>query len=559
MWHAVYKHISLRWAPLAAGLLILAGIWGLTLWQLDNDRRQTEAAAARESRDLARLFSEHAARTVLAADQASQFLRQRYLSEGTKLDVPAALKNSGAAGPLFHLFSVVDPNGKLILSSQPFTPINLADRPHIRIHQPGGPDQLYVSAPVQGRVSGKWSLQMTRPITLADGRFGGVVVVSLDPLYFTRLYADIDVGQQGTVALVGDDGVVRARRIGTRDSLGQEIGDSRMFAAMRASNGGGLMAGPIDGRVRFYAYQRLPGLPLYALVGLDRNERLADYEDRRRRTLALAALTTAVILSCSAGLAILMRRLVASREQAHAANRAKSRFLANMSHELRTPLNGVLGYSELLQAEFAGTHRGHFAGAIHSCGMQLLGLVEAVLELSGLESGQAALELRPENLDELLSQVLGGQRIAAEAKGLTLELGRGPGVPRLYICDRAKLLRVLDILLNNAIAATASGSIMLAVQVVPGRLLLRVRDSGPGVPPDMQARLFEQFSVADDSPTRARSGAGLGLAIAARLVHLMGGAIALEQSSAAGSVFSVSLPYLRLQRAADPIIASEEA
>jgi signal transduction histidine kinase len=294
------------------------------------------------------------------------------------------------------------------------------------------------------------------------------------------------------------------------------------------------------------------------MVGLDREERMAAYEARERLTLALAAVASAVLLAFAAGLNALVRRLIASREAAHAANLAKSRFLSNMSHELRTPLNGVLGYSELLQGEFGATRQGDFASRIHECGMRLLGLVESVLELSSLESGQARLELAQEQLGELVQRAVAGQRAAAEAKGLSLTLTLDDGLPRHYVCDRAKLLRVLDILLRNAVEATATGSVQLRVGLASGQLVFRVADTGPGVPATVRQRLFEQFTMADDSAARARDGAGLGLAIAARLVQLMGGNIQLEDSQQ-GAVFAVSLPYLRLQQPAGAIILSEEA
>ncbi|MYM76208.1 two-component sensor histidine kinase [Duganella sp. FT134W] len=558
MWKALHKHCDTRWAPVLFALLVLGGIWGVTLWQLDNDRRQSAAVAARESRDLARLFSEHAARTVLAADQAALFLRQLYLQQGARLDVSDALRTSLGAGTLYNLFSIVDASGAVVLSSQRFAPTNLSDRPHFQVHRAAGPDRLYVSVPVQGRVSGKWSLQISRRITLADGSFGGVVVVSLDPRYFTELYGTVEIGRQGSVALVGDDGVVRARRVGYSDSLGQDIRRSAVFAALRDGAGGGVYAGPIDGRWRFYAWAELPGLPLHALVGLDQQERMAGFAARERLTLTLAALASAVVLAVSALLQRLMRRLIVSREAACAANLAKSRFLSNMSHQLRTPLNGVLGYAELLQGEFAGSRQGDFASRIHASGMQLLGLVEAVLELSGLESEQTALDLRQEPLAELLQRALAGARHAAEAKGLALTLHADAGLPPHYVCDAAKLLRVLDILLRNAVEATTAGQVQLRLASAPGRLIFRVADSGPGVPAALRRRLFEQFTMADDSASRLRDGAGLGLAIAARLTQLMGGSIVLEDSGG-GAVFAVSLPYLRLQHAAGAITLSEEA
>jgi signal transduction histidine kinase len=547
MWHHLLQRLDPRWLLALFAMLLVAAIWGVTQQQLAAEERQETAAAEREARDLVRLFGEHASRTIAEADQSVLFLRQRYNSVGRQLDIGQELRTSLGPSELYNLFTIVDAHADVVLSTQAFTAVNLADRPHIRVHLAPGPDRLFISQPVMGRVSRRWSLQMTRRISKPDGAFNGVVVVSLDPAYFGRLYSDIDVGHFGSIALVGEDGVMRARRVGDDESLGQDIHASQLFTAMRAGGrGSALRAGPIDGRRRFYAWAKLGQLPLYALVGLDRAERLAPYAAHRRQALWLAGASTAIVLAFTIGLIVLIGRLIASREQAHAANRAKSRFLANMSHELRTPLNGILGYAELLQAEFGPSRQGGFAGAIHGCGMQLLGLVEAVLELSGLEAGRAQLMLQVEALGELAQQALAGQRVHAAARDLSLTLTLAPGVPRNYVCDRAKLLRVLDILLRNAVDACDGGGVRLLVSAAPGRLEFRVQDSGRGVPPALRQRLFQQFSIADDSSTRAKDGAGLGLAIAARLVQLMGGRIELERSGDDGSVFAVSLPYLLL-------------
>lgn len=554
MWHTLLRRLDARWLLALFALLLVAALWAVTLDRLAAEQRSETAAAERAARDLARLFDEHASRTIAAADQAVIFLRHRYDSAGRAMDLGAELQAGLGTSDLYHLFSIVDAHADVVLSTQPFSAVNLADRPHVRVHLPRGPDRLYISAPVLGRVSHRWSLQMTRRISKPDGSFNGVVVVSLDPAYFTRLYSDIDVGRHGSIALVGDDGLVRARRVGEDQSLGQDIGASALFAAMRAgARGDMLAAGPIDGRPRFYAYARLGELPLYALVGIDREDAMAGYAAHRRQALLMAAAATALVLAFSAGLIVLIGRLIDSREQAHAANRAKSRFLSNMSHELRTPLNGILGYAELLQAEFGASRAGGFAGAIHGCGMRLMGLVEAVLELSGLEAGQAALAPQVEPLGDVAQQVLAGQRAHAAARGVALTLTFERGVPRHFVCDRAKLLRVLDILLRNAVDAadaSAGGAVRLQVGAAPEGLELRVHDSGRGVPAALRPHLFERFSTADDSSTRARDGAGLGLAIAAQLVRLMGGRIVLERSDASGSVFAVALPYLLPPRGA---------
>lgn len=194
MWRGSVKKLDVRWLVACFALLLIAGLWWLTLTQLADAERTELGDAGRDAQALVRLSDEHATRTLEAADQAVIFLRHRYLSQGRTLDIPAELKSGLGTLELYNLFSIVDQHGDVVLSSHPFTPMNLSDREHIRVHMRGDTGQLYVSQPVLGRVSGKWSLQLTRRINNPDGTFKGVVVVSMDPEYFIRLYREIDVG-----------------------------------------------------------------------------------------------------------------------------------------------------------------------------------------------------------------------------------------------------------------------------------------------------------------------------------------------------------------------------
>ncbi|MES2163748.1 MAG: ATP-binding protein [Pseudomonadota bacterium] len=553
MLRRIVARVDLRWLLLSFALLLVAGTWSLTRYQLGEARRMQLDDARRDASMLVRLFSEHATRTLEAADQAVTFLRHRYNAEGMRLDINHELQEGLGPSDIYNQFSIVDEHAEVILSSMPFKAVNLADREHIRVHMQGDDGLLYISKPVLGRVSNKWSLQLTRRINDPDGRYKGTVVVSMDPQYFTRLYHDIDVGHQGSIALVGADGVTRVRRVGDDDSLGQDISSSAVFAAMRAQHQGVLtQTGPIDGRLRVYAFQRLDRFPLYVLVGIDIEERRLQYAAERERTLVLAAGVTLVIVLFTLGLHILTGKLISSRARAVAANLAKSRFLANMSHELRTPLNGILGYSELLQSEMGDSRAGGFADAIHQSGLRLLGLIEAVLELSALESGREPLVIEAMTLAELPQLALARQREAAAAKGLVLRAELDAGLPELWPCDRAKLLRILDLLLHNAVAATPAGEVVLRVApAAGGGLRCEVRDTGPGIGKELRRTIFQKFTQANDSASRAKEGAGLGLAIAGRLVALMRGRIWLHKDNAPGAVFIVELPPQRAAAVAE--------
>ncbi|NDP60121.1 MAG: two-component sensor histidine kinase [Oxalobacteraceae bacterium] len=537
------KKIDARILLCVFAAALVAGLWTLTLLQLRTTRQVILENTQRDVRSLARLFNEHANRTVESADQAVTYLRFRYNTLGTALDIAQDLKVGLNPDSIYNLFSIVDDNGDVVLSSQPFKPMNLSDREHVKVHAGADSGELFISRPVLGRVSKKWSIQMTRRINHPDGRFKGVVVVSMDPQYFTRLYNDIDVGKYGVITLVGTDGVVRVLRVGDQISMGMDVSTSPFFKLMQQTGRGVTTAiSTIDGRERIQAYETLQHYPLIVTVGVDVEERLAPYYVDRNQSLLIAALISAVIALFTASIIILIGRLMASREKAIAASLAKSRFLSNMSHELRTPLNGILGFSEVMVEELGHESlHGGFAQAIHRSGVRLLALVDATLELSALESGTIVLALQPENLALLLQHAVAPYHAAAAAKQVALDIVIDPATPATLLCDRVRLLMVLDKLLDNAMRHTDAGTILVSARATDTGLELTVRDSGCGVPAHLQQQIFERFSQADDSAARSNEGAGLGLAIARHLVELMGGELTLKSFSGQGAQFSVTL------------------
>jgi len=533
--------------------VLLAGLWSITLLQLQRAHDAAITDAGRDARSMARIFDEHAIRTIEAADQAVTYLRGRYQALGNRLDIVADLQQGLNPGPLYNLFTIVDERGDTVLSSRPFQPTNLADREHIRVHMQRDSGELYISKPVLGRVSKRWSIQMTRRINHADGRFKGVVVVSMDPYYFTRLYDEVDLGDNSSTELVGNDGVVRARRVGAVNTIGQDIGGSKVFSLMQGKTRGSFTErSPVDGSLRFYAFEKLAGYPLYMLVGLEREAVLADYVSRRNQALLMAAVTSALIVLSWAALVLLIGRLVDSRARAIAASEAKSRFLSNMSHELRTPLNGILGFSELLLEQLREPEQAAYAQTIHDSGRQLLAMVEAAMELSALENDQVRLASAAVPLDQLLALALAPHRQRAAHKGLLLAAHVAPATPASIDCDRVRLVRVLDILLDNAIRYTSAGRVDVHVMLSGADLQIEVRDTGIGIAQAQQADIFDKFSQADDSPSRAHGGAGMGLAIARQLVTLMGGSIGVASAPGHGAAFCLRLPLGGTARATAP-------
>jgi signal transduction histidine kinase/DNA-binding response OmpR family regulator len=240
--------------------------------------------------------------------------------------------------------------------------------------------------------------------------------------------------------------------------------------------------------------------------------------------------------------------LTIAKEAAEQANRAKSSFLANMSHELRTPLNAIIGYSEMLQEEAeeqALTALIPDLKKVHGAGRHLLALINDILDLSKIESGKMELFLETFEIRSLVADVESTIHPLMEKNHNALEIRCADGLGTMS-ADVTRVRQVLFNLLSNAGKFTERGSVTLDVrrETVAGReeIVFGVKDTGIGMTPDQQARLFQAFTQADASTSRRYGGTGLGLVISRRICQMMDGDIAVESQPGKGSAFTVRLP-----------------
>ncbi|WP_197439947.1 hybrid sensor histidine kinase/response regulator [Calycomorphotria hydatis] len=298
---------------------------------------------------------------------------------------------------------------------------------------------------------------------------------------------------------------------------------------------------------------------LAAVRQIKRHEKVAPFEKdyiaadgTRRRVLVGAARTSnradvvAFVLDCSERYRI-QRELQQALKDAEAANRAKTEFLANVSHELRTPLNGILGMTDLCLDENISNNIRDYLETSRESAVTLASLINDVLDFSRMETGHFELEKSPFPVQLLFSQTIKTLSLRAHDRGLELVEEVTSNVPAHVIGDRNRIRQIILNLVSNAIKFTEQGEVHVSLDASPPKndsvvLILKVRDTGVGISPEDQQRIFEPFTQADASPTRQFGGTGLGLSICQKIIASMEGDISVESEFGKGSCFTVRLP-----------------
>ncbi len=546
----------LRVGPYASVLLGLSAIvliWVGAYHFSESEFRQTKEAAIQNASNLSRTFEENIIRTIQSVDETLFYIRDGYARDPAHFSLATWEQNREFLTGIHVQIAVIDKNGLMVMSNVPGSQpgLDLSDREHFRVHANRTSDELFISKPVLGRASNKWSIQLTRRITMVDGTFGGVVVVSIDPAYLSSFYKSIDVGDGGSITLVGTDGIIRARGSKGASAVGESLAGSQLFDLLKASNVGSYSTtSQLDGTQRLVVFRKIKDFPLVVAVGLASDEVFRAYVSNRFTNFLIASVLTAWLLGVTALIAVYQRSLGKALHAAEAGTRARSEFLAMMSHEIRTPMNGVVGMAEILLESDLNDEQRPYAKTLRQSAEHLLQILNDVLDFSKLDAGRLDIEHIEFDPREIIQSSVDLLEASARDKGLTVSIDVDSSVPQTLIGDPARLRQLLLNLLGNALKFTKVGGVNIKAFPISGDARTRyqigfeVQDTGIGIPADGLPLLFREFSQLDSTIARRFGGTGLGLAICKRLVDLLEGEISVTSKINHGTTFRFVLPFL---------------
>jgi signal transduction histidine kinase/ActR/RegA family two-component response regulator len=560
-------------------LLCLVVIW-LAVWSLERSYSTHKSNAEIRTQNFSLLLLDEIARTYDDIDRSLIFLADDYYHwdkqrQESKSFVDDRIALVLSLHPELIAFRIANADGDItngIANASRTTDSNVKDRPYFQRLRDDPSAGLVASDPLKGKISGKWGIIFARRLISANGKFSGVVFANLKLDYFLERFAEINLEKAGSIALRDSNLGVIARHPnvgGNVDVGGRKISADFTDALQRNPRIGTYTSDvSVDGTPRVHTYRQHDRYGFYVNVGLARQDYLVGWYQEvvvigifllifcvgtglgtmkliaayRRSELANAELTSykdhleQLVYERTTALSL-------AKEAAEAASRAKSSFLANMSHELRTPMNAIMGMTGLALRRAEDPKLIDQLGKIDNASRHLLAVINDILDISKIEADRLTVEQTDFKLGTVLENLtsLIGHKVAE--KQLHFHIDQDPALAGIIL--RGDPLRLGQILLNltgNALKFTDRGGITVRCQLMKETshdVLLRfeVEDSGIGIAPEDQQRLFTAFEQADGSMTRKYGGTGLGLAISKRLTSLMGGDIGVMSHPDTGSTF----------------------
>jgi len=479
--------------------------------------------------NFARAFEEHSLRTLKNADQVTLFIKYQYERNGVVIDILPYINEEWLRTEPYILISIADENGDLIISNQqPFVPSNVGDREHFQLHKGVDTGKAFISKPVLGRSSGKWSLQITRRINKANGSFAGVVIVSLDPFYFTNFYNQVNLGKDSAIGLVGWDSTVRAWQSNQQSKFGQNLKytNSQLMKELAIKDSGQYRSiSPVDGIKRLYSYQSLPDYQLAVTVGLSEEEMLVDFYQRRRIYYIAIFLFNFFIV----GFCAMMIRLKGFEHEFIRLERLNviGEMAAGIGHEVRNPMTTVRGFLQFLSSKPKYSHdQEYFTLMIE----ELDRANSTITEYLTLSKHQAV-ERTTINLNAIITRLL--PLITADAimqnKNIIISTEE---IPELLLDEKQICQLILNLVRNGLEAMSPGGKLTIRTLIDHSEVILAIQDEGKGIESHLLDKIGTPFFTTKDS------GTGLGLSVCYSIAARHNAKITLETTSS-GTIFFI--------------------
>ncbi|MDP3669594.1 MAG: ATP-binding protein [Telluria sp.] len=562
--------VKLRSSQIALllGALFVLGflaVLGAAIWAA---REQTVNAWSKQLSNVALMLSEQTAQQVSSAVLVLDGIGEALRAGGADSDAAlravvgserarAGLRDQLRVLPQLGGIMIAAANGELVNSSaQHGAPaLNLAGRDYFRAHLQGGAPAIYFSAPVAGQDKHGWTFYLSRRLSAPDGRLIGVAVVAFSSASLSEFYRKISLSDESTMSLYRDDFTLLARWPRADALMGQVDSSLAALPGIRKSNAvlvSAVAPAARGGQPRLHmsASHHAGAFPLLVNVSIPEQMFLARWRYFSTIRLLLAGCTIGAIVLATIVLFRVFRRRERDleltrrlKDEADAANQAKSDFLAMMSHEIRTPLTSIIGFAELLDTAAEPALRRDAGQVIRRNGQHLLSIINDILDLAKIEAGRLRLEhvaFSPSETMWGIDSMMGAQ---AHSKGIAFRVEIAFPFPSQVMGDPTRWKQILFNLCSNAIKFTELGTVQLTLRYdrAAERLVCKVADTGIGMSDVQLAQLFAPFSQADRATTRKYGGTGLGLHLVQQFATKMGGTVSHASELGKGSVFEVSI------------------
>jgi len=578
------KGNTLYWLSLTSGLFILL-IWLFISYELKKEHEFIIKTSNSNLQNIVRSFKEHSEDTITNSDELLRIIKFNYEKYGTKdfKTLNAYFQNGVLDMKFFNQVGIIDEQGIYSFSNLPITKkIDLSDREHFKIHKDIYPYSIFLSKPVLGRASGRWSIQLTRRLNKPDGSFNGVAVVSFDPTYFVNFYKKIDLGSNGFTALVGLDGTVRTIRAGEKISINSDNLKIQIPNEYLDQENGFFTTNQIfDGTKRIYAFEKLSNQPLFVLVGITENDALLDYERSRQSYLIFGSLLSFLIILFTLTSLKMIHKTIEINEQSTELNNrllqseklaALGQLSAGVAHEINNPIGYVSSNISSLNKYFLkledliNLYDEHFKKSY------------SIDETKGLNDFKKSInyEFIKEDTKFLLNETLEGiskvKDIITDLKNFarsdstenwqkvdllknlksTLNIVNNeirysadveidiPNLPEIE-CLPTQLNQVfLNLIVNaaQAVKPNVRGLIKISARELNESVIITFADNGQGIDKENILKIFNPFYTTKE----VGKGTGLGLSVSHGIIQRHNGKIDVESKIGEGTVFTLTLP-----------------